>query len=165
MTQIGARVVATRVAVAFGIDGRLIECEAWGFDGDFAKVREKRAISGVSRRHDAVKHVDSSRDSLDDVHRRAYAHEVAGSISREQGGGEFECLIHLCVWFAHSQPAYGKSIKFAKICKIPRGERAKFPICATLNNREEMICARLPILLFALVIAQGLLRPARRAFD
>ena len=111
MVQIRTRVARASVARTSRINRRRIVFVARVFDIKLAKVCKKRAISRISTRHHAVKHIHSAMDCLDQILRRAHAHKIARLRFWEQGRGVGDCGIHLVCALAHSKSAKRVAIK------------------------------------------------------
>src|SRR3972149_7450004 len=56
---------------------------------------KSKGISAVSGWHYAVEHIDPCPNCLNNIRRRAYAHQVAGLVFGQQRGGELDCFYHL----------------------------------------------------------------------
>ena len=82
MPEIGTRMVAAGVAPARPIEGSIVLGIAGVLDVDAALAGEQLPVARVARRHDAVEHVDAPGNGLDEVERRAHAHQVAGEVDR-----------------------------------------------------------------------------------
>ena len=50
---------------------------------DRAEAREHRAVAAVAGRQHAVEHVDAARDRLEQIVRRADAHQIARPVGRQ----------------------------------------------------------------------------------
>ena len=64
-------------------------------DIDRAVAREELAVAPVAGRHDAVKHIDTAGNVLQQVDRRTDAHQVAGLVLGEDAIGKLNHLVHL----------------------------------------------------------------------
>ena len=81
--KIGAREARTGHAGAGRIERRVVFLVAGISNAQVAETCEEMAVAGVSRRHDAVEHVDAGADAVDQVFRRADAHQVARLVGRQ----------------------------------------------------------------------------------
>ena len=88
------------------------------------------------RRHHAIEHVDAARDALDQVIRRADAHEIARLIRREIGLARFDRREHIRLRLAHREAAE----RVARQVE-PRERLRAFPaqkrVGAPLNDAEQ----------------------------
>src|SRR5262249_43475335 len=66
---------------------------------------EVLAVAPVASRHDAIEHIDSKRDRLNDVFRRAHAHQVTRPLPRHERGDLGDDVEHRALFFADGKPA------------------------------------------------------------
>src|SRR5688572_26300449 len=76
-----------------------------------AETRERLPVPARSRRHHAVHHVDAARDRLENIVRRADAHEISGLVGRKCGGGEVEGAQHALLPLPNRQPTDGIAVE------------------------------------------------------
>ena len=65
--QVRAAEVAARIAVARRIERAQVVAVAAVLKLDVAKARKEPTVSGISRRHDAVEHIDAVRDAVNQI--------------------------------------------------------------------------------------------------
>ena len=107
VAQVGAREVPAGVAAAVRVRGQVVFSEAGVLDVHGPHPREELAVAGVAGRHDAVEHVDAAPHGLDDVGRRADAHQVPRLPERQGRGHALHDFVHHLVRFAHAEAADG----------------------------------------------------------
>ena len=94
VVQVGAAVVARGGAAARGVEGPRI----LGVPGipqvDLAGPGEGLTVPPGAGRHDAVEHVGAARHGLDQVERRADAHEIAGLVRGQAASGQLQRVEH-----------------------------------------------------------------------
>ena len=73
-------------------------------------AREKHAVAAVAGRHHAVKHVDTSVDSLKDVGRSADTHQIARTVLGENLVDNLNHVIHDFGRFAYGKTADGIAV-------------------------------------------------------
>ena len=99
MMQVGSAEIAAGVAVATLIERARIGAVAGVSYLDVAVTRVQPAVARIARRQHAVEHVDAVADRLDDVFRRADAHQVARLVvrqpRRDMGFDAAHCLLRL----------------------------------------------------------------------
>src|SRR5712691_3361812 len=103
--QVAAREMGAGVAGAGAVQRPRVVAVAGVADLDVAVAGEEPAVAGVSRGKDAVEHVDSGRDRLDDVLGRAYAHEIARLVRGEPRRGVGPDPEHFSLGLAYRKPA------------------------------------------------------------
>ena len=72
---------------------------------------EELAVARISGRHHAVEHVDAARDALDEVERRARAHQIAGPIVGQPARSSRGDVVHHIDRLADAQPADRVSVE------------------------------------------------------
>ena len=72
-----------------------------------ALIGEKHGVSPVSGWHHTVEHIDASLDGFEDILRCTDAHQVAGSVFRQNIIHHLNHLIHYFGRFAYGQSADG----------------------------------------------------------
>ena len=111
MAQIGARVGRIHPRVAGRIDGREVVRPLAVLDVDDTFGGKQHPVAAVAGRHHAVHHVDTAVDGFQDVGRRADAHQVAGSVGRQDGADLLDHLVHHLMWLAHGQTSDGVPLR------------------------------------------------------
>ena len=156
MVQIGAREVAAGVAAAGLVQRRLVFLVLGVLDLDVAKTGEQPAIAGVTRRHDAVEHVDAVRHARHQVFRRAHAHQVMRLVGRQARTHVGQHAHHVFLRLADGQAADGDA---GEIDLFQLGQRfvAQHFEHAALHDAEQRIrvLAAVELVLRALRPAQG----------
>ena len=111
MAQVSGGVIPAGVAVAIGIQGRiLLGVPAVGNVNPPVR-REQRAVAGHAGRQHAVKQIHALRHAVDQIFRRAHAHQVARFVVRQPGADLRRYPMHLRLGFAHRQAADGIAVK------------------------------------------------------
>ncbi len=109
--EIGARITGTGRAAAFGVELLLREpVNAAPHLQEPARGENSPALRELGR-HDAVKHVHAAMDRLEQIERRAHAHEVARFVRGQQLGGEGADIFPFAFAFAHGQTADGVAVE------------------------------------------------------
>ncbi len=78
---------------------------------ELAVTRIRDTMAAGAGRHHAVEHVDAARYRLDDIVRRADAHQVARRVGRQRRHGHVEHRQHRRLWLADREPADGIAIE------------------------------------------------------
>src|SRR5208283_5660463 len=93
-------------------------------------------VARVSRRHDAVEHIDSAPHRLDDVLRPPDAHQIARLVRGHQGREALEHLAALSLALAHRKAAYAQA-READV--LERRERClpQVPMYAALHDAKQ----------------------------
>src|SRR4030095_1194480 len=105
MSEIGTRMVSTRVAPARRIEGSIVLGITGVPDVEAAFAGEQLTVARVTRRHDAVEHVDAPGNALDEVFRRPRSHQIPGSVEGQRAGGLFGDPVHDLYRFANADAA------------------------------------------------------------
>src|SRR5438105_891526 len=77
MPQIRPGICPAHGTATIRIDGRRVILIFSMFDDDVSAASEQPAVSCVTRRHHAIKHVDSEGDALDQVGRSSHPHQIS----------------------------------------------------------------------------------------
>ena len=155
--QVGARIVARGRAVAFRVErGRIVGVPGVAqVDGPAPRVGE--TVAPVARRQDAVEHVDAAPDRLDEVLRRADAHEITRLLRRQDRHDTVERRQHQLLALADREAADRVA---RKIHADERFRRAppQLGVRAALHDRKQRLAG------LRLVRESGMraLRPAQR---
>ena len=103
--EIRLAVERVHVGVGVGVDGREVVLPFLVAHVDRPEAGEELAVAAVARGHDAIEHVDAPLDGLQEVDRRADAHEVAGLVFGKDLVDDLDHLVHLLGRLAHGQSA------------------------------------------------------------
>ena len=136
MAEERPRKVPAGVATALLVEGAEILGILGVLDDDSPLAGVEPSGSGVAGGHDAVEHVDSQRDGLQDVLGLSDSHEVERNLRRDQGAGQADHLPHLLLALPHRKPTYGDS-PHRKLQGSPRRKGPEFGIDPPLGNGEE----------------------------
>ena len=85
-------------------------------DVQFAARRERLAGAAVSRRQNAVKHVDTARHCFDQIFGRADAHQISRRVFRHSRRDVFDDFKHHRLFFADTQSADRVAVKANVYC-------------------------------------------------
>ena len=110
--------VAARVALAGRIQRPIVFRILRIPDIDPALAREELAIPGVPRRHHAIEHVDAPRHALDEVFRRASAHQIPGLRVRQSVDDSLGNRIHLLAGFSDAEATNSVALEPDRDCGI-----------------------------------------------
>ena len=105
MMQIGAGIIARGRAVAFLVQRTRIIGVTGVFQVDLAPAGEGKAMSAGAGRHHAVELVDAAGDALQNIVRRADAHQIARLVHRHHRRGDFQHAQHHLLRLAHRKAA------------------------------------------------------------
>jgi len=89
-------------------------------------------------RHHTVEHVHPALDAFEDVHRRAYAHQITRTVLRQYGVDHFDHLVHDLRRFAHGQSADGVTVGVV-LLHVLRGPGAQVRVGASLHDGEQRL--------------------------
>ncbi len=78
---------------------------------DLAQPRKRHAVTAVPGRHHAIEHVDAARHRLQQIFRRADAHQIARAIRRQHRRGLLDHRQHHRLRLADRQAADGIAVK------------------------------------------------------
>ena len=111
VVEIGARVVLAGRAGAGRVEGLVRVLVHAPPELEVAPRGEDPAALAEGRREDAVEHVEAAVHGLEQVERRAHAHEVAGPVPGHQLGGLLAHVLPLVAPLAHRQAADGQAVE------------------------------------------------------
>ena len=135
-------------------------------DVENAAVREQMTVARVPGRHDAVEEVDAARNALDDVARRADAHQIARLVLRRVRQDDIKNMVHDLGAFADGQTAdrIARQIKFGDRLHVLD---AQVIVGAALIDTEQQLMRIDGIRQAVETVELGLAasEPARRAVD
>ena len=107
-------------------------------------------IAGVARGHHTIEHIDALRNGINNVLRRAHAHQIARLFGRQQRAAVLYYFAHLVFGFANGETAECIAIE-AKLNEPRERFLAQVAVHATLNDAEQR----------RLMLAMCLLAPTR----
>ena len=93
--QVSQAVLLVDEGRALGINGAELLRPLRVADIDRSVAREELAVASVTGRHNAVEHIDTAGNVLQQVDRRTDAHQVAGLVFGEDAIGKLDHLVHL----------------------------------------------------------------------
>lgn len=138
VTQVGLGVELTRQTRILLIDGAEILLPLGVLDVDDAAAGVEQAVAGVSGGQHAVEHIDAEGNALQDIDRRAYAHQVAGLIFGQDLTDQIGHLVHIFRRFAYRQAADGVGLA-AETRDGFRGGSPQIGVGAALHDGEERL--------------------------
>ena len=149
MPQISLRVGRVDETGRARVDRRKVVPPLHVADIDDALRSEQHAVAPVARRHHAVEHVDSPLDALQQIGRRAHAHQVAGFVAGQQAVEQPDHLVHHRSRFAHGQSPDRIAVGVELPDELGRAG-PQIGISAPLHDREQRLIMtvfrlRLPI--------------------
>ena len=144
MTNVGARVRMIDVAGAAGVQFREVVFPFLVPQVHHALPGEDHAVASVAGRHDAVEHIHTAFDSLQDVPWRAYAHEVTGLVDRQDVVAYLDHVVHHFCGFTYGESAYGVSVAI-EVAQMSAGVLAQVGVGAALHDGEEMLAVAVEI--------------------
>src|SRR5919112_6636296 len=105
-----------RVSAADGAPARFVERARVGrprrvLDVEAPARGESLAVAAVARRDDAVEHVDAARDALDQILRRADAHQVSRPLVGHPRRNRLDDLVHDRLLFPDAQTPDGVPVE------------------------------------------------------
>ena len=107
---------------------------------DLPGVGERRAVSAIARRHDAVEHIDAARDAKHEVERFADAHQIARLVRGQSIRGRLEGADHLLRGFADREAAQSITGEIQLRQRLGTAD-AQGDIGPALNDREQGLIA------------------------
>src|SRR3989338_4971533 len=110
MVKVRTAITAAGVALAFRIDRFGIEFITSTFDIYFSKRRKEGSVTGIASRHNAVEHINTTFDVLNQIFRRSNPHEIAWLISGHQWGSVFNRIVHEIVRFTDRETSDSKYV-------------------------------------------------------
>ncbi len=111
MIQVGARIIATGIAIALGIEWAGVAFMLRVTDFYHAIGHKQMSVTGVAGWHHAVKHIDTATNAFNQIFWFADAHQVARFISRDLRANMFQNTVHVLLGLAHCQTADSVAIK------------------------------------------------------
>ena len=118
-------------------------------DVDDAFGGEKHAVASVAGGHYAVEHVDAAGNCFDQIDGGADAHEVAGAIGGEDGGDDFNHLVHKFGGLAYGEASDGVSFA-VEADGVLGGLATELGVDAALDDGE--YCLRIAVFGFGFVV-------------
>ena len=138
VVEIGAREMAAGVAGALRVERARVVAMARIADLEIAVAGEEPAVTRVARRQHAVEEVDARRDRLDQIFRRAHAHQVARPLFGQPRAGENAPAVLLR--FADREAADGVAVE-ADVDQALDRRRAQLRMDAALDDAEQRVRA------------------------
>ena len=138
MVQVSAREILAAIAGAALVQRRHVFFIARILDLDVAKAREQPAVAGVPGRHHAVEHVDAVGHAIDQVFRRAHAHQVVRLVLGQARADVGQDALHVFFWLTDRQAANGQA---REVDVFQAGERlvAQVLVHAALDDAEQRV--------------------------
>ena len=155
MMQIGAREVATRVAVAARIKRTQIVAVTAVLELHVAETGEEPAVARIAGGHHAVEHVDALGDAGHEVLGRAHAHQVARTVVGELVHDVVHDAEHVLLGLADGKAAHGIAVE-ADVLEALERLLTQVLEHAALDDAEE--CVRV---LETIELVTRALRPAK----
>ena len=150
MTQISPRILCVHKSFAVGVNRAEVILPLLVLHVHNAFRGKNHAVSPIACRHHAVEHIHAARDALQDVGRRAYAHQVTRPVFRQDGVDQLDHLIHFLGRLAHSQSADGVAFGILR-GDVFRRLLSQVTIDATLHDGKQHLMVA--ILGFSLPVA------------
>src|SRR5688572_28111189 len=108
-------------------------------DVETAGAREDGSVSPHARRGDAVEHVDSASDALDQISGKPDAHEVARACAGKGFVDDVEHLVHRRLFLADRKPADCEPVPVVHRRESGGGFFSKKGVDASLDNGEQRL--------------------------
>src|SRR6185312_10677436 len=105
---------------------------------DLACPGEGHAVTAVASRHHAIEHIDAARNGFQYVFRRAYAHQIARTVGRQDRHDLLDHRKHHRLWFTDRKAADRIAVK-ADIDQSASAGAAQFTIVTALNDAEQHV--------------------------
>src|SRR2546421_9959618 len=158
MAQVSARVAAADRARAKLVQGARVGRPARVLDVQLSARGERLPVATVARRDDAVEHVNAARDALDQVFRRADAHQVARRVRRHLWRDPFDDLVHHFLLLADAQSPDGVAVE----ADLDRARKALAPqvqVRCALHDAEDRLTTAHTVTTHSRLIAAALRVP------
>jgi hypothetical protein len=109
---------------------------------DVQLAARRKSLSGpaVSRRQNAVKHVDTARNCLDQIFRRADTHQISRRIFRHSRRDVFDDVKHHRLLFADAQTTDGITVK-ADVYSLFETDSSQIQMAGALNDAKQCLRA------------------------
>ncbi len=138
MVQVGAAEVLAGVTGAGGIERAFVIFKTGVADANVPMLGKQPTIAGIAGGHDAVKHVDALPHGVDQIFWRAHAHQIAGFVVGQFGGGVGQNALHVVFGFAHRKAANRVTVK-TDFRQALQGHVAQIFIHAALHNAKQAV--------------------------
>ena len=109
--KVRARVVLAGLAIALGIDRLFAQFIHGAAQLQFSMRGKGHAALRQLRGNNTVEHIDPTMYALENINRRAHAHEVTRQILRQMVGDESRHFVTLVLRFADGQAANSEAVK------------------------------------------------------
>lgn len=86
-----------------GVDRPLVVTVTSILNPNDAVPGKKSTIAGIPGRQNTIKHIDALTDSMDQIQRRSYPHEIARFRRRQFGRESFKKLTHQQPWLSDTE--------------------------------------------------------------
>ncbi len=136
MAEVRPRVMLAGVTITGGIEGTRISAILCVFDHHPPCRGKQKAVTRVTRREDAVEHVDPSAHALEQVLWFTNPHEIARLVHRQLGSSMCHEIVHDVPWFTDAQTAYGIAVE-AALDQFLYTPISQLFISAALDNTKE----------------------------
>ena len=140
MVKVRPREIAAGVATAVRVERAGVFAMLRVADLDVAPAREQPAVACVARGHHAVEHVDAFGDCIDDVFRRADAHQVARLLRRKAWRDVRDHSLHVGLRLTDREPADRVAVEADLLQGFVRDVAQVF-VHSALNDAEEGVRA------------------------
>ena len=135
VAQIGAAELGAAETTATLVQGPDILAELGVSQVSLSFPRKDRCLAGVSGWHHAIEEVHAGGHGFAEVQGRAYTHQIARFVFREEGGRKAGRFDHFAMGFAHGKPANGVSVEFYAADGVGV-LRSELLVYAALNDPE-----------------------------
>ncbi|STQ13800.1 Uncharacterised protein [Enterobacter cloacae] len=102
MMQIRARIIATGVAIALGIERTGVTLMLRVTDFHHAIGNKQMTVTCVTGWHDAVEHIDAAAHTFNQIFWLTHTHQVTGFIRRDLRADMFQNTVHVFLRLTHS---------------------------------------------------------------
>ncbi|KAF1007167.1 MAG: hypothetical protein GAK32_02340 [Pseudomonas fluorescens] len=136
MVQISPGEVLAGVAIAGGIQRRIIMAMERVTDLQHACIDEQMPIAGITGWHHAIEHVHTAANTLYEIFRFANAHKVTRFVSGHQARQVIQHLDHFMLGLAHRQTADGQAVEADLVQPLQRALAQAFMHPALHNAKQ-----------------------------
>ena len=138
MIEIGDRIGPAGMAMALRVEGPLPVSIGSTPQIPTTHTGECHALFRKRRWQYAVKHVDTPVHGLEQIPRSSHAHEIAGTIRRQEFGDDGRALLALGATFSHGEAADREAVE-RHLGDCARAGRAQVRITCSLHNTEQRL--------------------------
>jgi hypothetical protein len=136
--QVRPRVARTRFAAARCIERLIRDAVDAATEVELAARRERDAVLCERGRHDAVEHVDAAVHGLEQIERRADAHQVTRLVGGQQRRGQLGHVLALRTGLADGEAADRVAVE-AKVDDLLRAGATKILVARALHDPEHRL--------------------------